>query len=123
MQSFGIISFNFLTLYKYPLLNLCHAHTSSSSANPNIISMAYSNSAKLFSAVILVSLLLMHQPSTASCYTGPIRSPPATILPPRKVLHVVSKRLVGEEELRTVPSGPDPLHHNGRDNPKKPTSP
>lgn len=32
------------------------------------------------------------------------------------------KLAIGDGELRTVPSGPDPLHHNGG-TPKKPKTP
>ncbi|KAI9193854.1 hypothetical protein LWI28_000699 [Acer negundo] len=46
----------------------------------------------------------------------------------RKVLVLSEKQVVGVDgqnmegwELRTVPSGPDPLHHNA--NPKKPRTP
>ncbi|WCJ41898.1 hypothetical protein M5689_022736 [Euphorbia peplus] len=43
----------------------------------------------------------------------------------RKILKGSSAAVVnrgGEQQLRTVPSGPDPLHHNGA-TPKKPTTP
>lgn len=41
------------------------------------------------------------------------------------LLHAISRgnenMMVGGSELRVVPSGPDPLHHNG--SPKKPRTP
>ncbi|EEF38604.1 protein CLAVATA 3 [Ricinus communis] len=89
-----------------------------------------------YSLLVLLFLLLVVMEEASGCHTGHVMRclyPKATLpldIQGRKVL-VVSKRSSRSnlnveklvvEELRTVPSGPDPLHHNGG-NPKKPTTP